>query len=202
MTLEELNITWEDEHKDYIFQQLAEMYSVSETADNTLTEFSDEWDVETTTEEGKRRAVQIRKWIYDRVRYYAYDKRCEEHQRRILQMRQRWERDIESHVREANKANRIRDLAKIKDLAIGDGEYGAAVRALAEIRTEMEGVKLRVEGMIEYNLNIDADIRTLLLKAGLTEEYADSFIRELGNGQLDPDGIAKIARGNSSTTRN
>jgi hypothetical protein len=203
MKASQLHITWDDRHREFILWQLAKLEKVLDVTDATLKEFGVEWKLETETEKGRERVSKVRLWVYDRVRFFAYDKRNKKHQARILEMRRRFRNQIRDNIPLANKANRILEYVKLKDLCVKIGNYHAAIRALNSIALEMGDLKtpavqvgdtynmtVNQETVMQLNQQnvgrltegqIDEAIERLLLQAGVPSRTARSFVRVLNN---------------------
>lgn len=151
MKRSQLHITWEDRHRDFALQGLAEMQKMSEVADSMLREFAAEWHIVTQGPDGKpdaagiKRMVNIRAWVYDRVRFMNLDKRMEKWQVEIARRRAEWLKNIKDRYRLANKAARIDILEKLIEAAQRDKHYHAAIRGVLAIAQELGELKIPVE---------------------------------------------------------
>jgi len=182
-----LGIVYEERHRTHVIRLLAEMYKPSEVAALMIQEYRDEWKITgENTEDALQRVEAIRLWMLQRASLYAYATARKGIQVRIREMREEIRTDLEEHYRDANKFARIADLAKIKELAMKDGQFSAAVRALVALREELEGTKLRIDGTITHNhrvitpeSEIEAQLADLLKEIGISSDRAHSFIRSI-----------------------
>lgn len=192
--IRELNIEWDKRHREWILQRLAEMYKPKEITQMALTEYAVDWNLgDPKNPLHQERFEEIRRFVHEKVKHYAYNKRSEKITARIDELRREFKKNLAGHYREANKFARIRDLATIKELAMKDKQFMAAVKAVEAIRIEIEGVgpgpSVTVNNNTQVNVrnaptlaDIDRELEQLLTDSGVDRSTANAFIAGLSKG--------------------
>jgi hypothetical protein len=188
-----LGIEWDKRHREWIFARLAEMYRPKEITQMALTEYAVDWNLgDPKNPLHQERFEDIRRFVHAKIKYYAFNKRNSKTQNRIEELRKEFKKNLADHYREANKFARIRDLSTIKELAMKDKQFMAAVKAVEAIRVEIEGVgpgpSVTVNNNTQVNVrnaptlaDIDRELEQLLTDTGVDRSTAAAFVAGLGS---------------------
>lgn len=160
-------ITWDDSKRSFVCQHLAEMRTLGEIADIVLQEYAIEWDLKPVRkldgnidEAAAERAQSVRRWVYKTINFLKSDKRMQHWQDTLPALRAAWLTNIEDRYRDSNRAARIAECMRIKEMAIKSGELNTALRALLLIKVEMDNVKGDGSGLLggvvnnQFNINL------------------------------------------------
>jgi hypothetical protein len=206
--IRELGIEWDKRHREWILHRIAEMYKPREITQMALTEYAVEWALgDPKNPAHQERFEQIRAFVHDKIKQYAYNRRSKNVQERIAELRENFKKNLQEHYREANKFARIRDLSTIKELAVKDKQFMAAVKAVEAIRVEIEGTgpgpQVNINNNTQINIrnaptltDIDRELEQLLFDAGVDRSTTTAFLTGLDKspGALPPPAQAEPAK--------
>ncbi len=135
-----LGIAWSDEHIKALATQLAHRLKPMEAARAVTQQYGVDWQIETRTDEGKKRTREIQLFLTKRCNYLSYDKGAAKWREFMAEETERWRKNVRDSHRFADKSARVEALGTAIEGALKEGDWqnvGYLTQAMAKEMGEL-----------------------------------------------------------------